>query len=596
VGLKIYNPVDDDGRFIPEVTHFTGLTVWEANPKIIAHLRKMGALVAEVALSHEYPHCWRCKNPTLFRATEQWFISMDKTGLRQRAIDAIQNEIAWIPAWGRDRMFNMVAHRPDWTISRQRVWGVPIVAFYCAGCETLLLEERLVEHVAAIMRDGRGADEWHARAAKDLLPPGTTCPKCGGAEFRKETDILDVWFDSGCSHAAVLETRPELRWPAEMYLEGSDQHRGWFHHSLLEAVGTRGSAPFRSCLTHGFVVDGEGRKMSKSVGNFITQEELIPKYGADVLRLWVASEDYSEDIRLSLEILNRLSDAYRRIRNTFRFLLGTLADFDPERDRVSYDQMDEIDRWALLRLGELIARVRRAYEEYQFHVVFHTTHNFCAVDLSALYLDIIKDRLYTRAPDDPSRRASQTVCFEMLTALARLLAPILSFTADEVWSYIPGRGKPESVHLVTFPEERGEWVNERMAAEWERLLEVRGEVSRALEAARKQGLIGKGIDGVVYVTSAPEEQWRPLLAGKGEALLATLFNVSAVSLAESPPMDSGVAYESQDIPGLALAVVPAQRLGWKKCERCWTWSAGVGADPKHPTLCERCLPVVLALP
>jgi isoleucyl-tRNA synthetase len=595
-GLKIYNPVDDDGRYIPEVELFARMTVWEANPKIVEHLRKIGALVAEVTLNHEYPHCWRCKNPTLFLATEQWFISLDKKGLRQRALEAVEREVAWIPAWGRDRIFNMIAHRPDWTISRQRVWGVPIVAFYCGACETLLVEERLVEYVAAIMHDGRGAEEWHARAAKDLLPPGTRCPKCGGEEFRKETDILDVWFDSGCSHAAVLETRPELRWPAEMYLEGSDQHRGWFHSSLLEAVGTRNRAPYQSVLTHGFVVDGEGRKMSKSQGNYVQQEELIPKYGAEVLRLWVASEDYAEDIRLSHEILNRLSDAYRRIRNTFRFLLGTLADFDPDRDRVSYDQMDEIDRWALLRLGELIARTRRAYEEYQFHVVFHTTHNFCAVDLSSLYLDIIKDRLYTRAPDDPSRRASQTVCFEMLTALARILAPILSFTTDEVWSYIPGRAKPESVHLVTLPEERGEWVNERMAADWERLLEVRGEVSRALESARKQGLIGKGIDAVVYVTSAPEEQWRPLLAGKGEALLATLFNVSAVKLAgTAPPAEGSVLYESQDIPGLALAVVPAQRLGWKKCERCWTWSPEVGADPRHPTLCERCLPVVLGL-
>src|SRR5262244_1508122 len=300
-----------------------------------------------------------------------------------------------------------------------------------------------------------------------------------------------------------------------MYLEGSDQHRGWFHSSLLEAVGTRNRAPYQSVLTHGFVVDGEGRKMSKSQGNYVTQEELIPKYGAEVLRLWVASEDYAEDIRLSHEILVRLSDAYRRIRNTFRFLLGTLADFDPESDRVSYDQMDEIDRWALLRLGELIARARRAYDEYQFHVVFHTAHNFCAVDLSALYLDIIKDRLYVSAPNDPKRRAAQTVCFEVLTALARLLAPILSFTAEEVWAHIPGGGKPESVHVVLFPEERGEWVDERLAAEWERLLEVRGEVSRALEAARKQGRIGKGVDAIVYLPSVPEEEWLPLLETKG---------------------------------------------------------------------------------
>ena len=593
-GLQIYNPVDDDGRFVPEVAHFAGMTVWDANPRIVEHLRQVGALVASVPLTHTYPHCWRCKNPTLFRATEQWFIALDKDGLRQRALDAIRNAVEWIPGWGEDRIFNMVAHRPEWVISRQRVWGVPIVAFYCAACNAVLVEERLVEHVAAIMRDGAGADEWYARDAKDLLPPGTSCPKCGGTSFRKETDILDVWFDSGCSHAAVLEKRPDLRWPAEMYLEGSDQHRGWFHSSLLEAVGTRDRPPYRSVLTHGFVVDGDGRKMSKSQGNYVTPDELIPKYGAEVLRLWVAAEDYSEDIRLSGEILNRLADAYRRIRNTCRFLLGSLADFDPERDRVSYDQMEELDRWALLRLAELIARVRRAYDEYQFHVVFHSAHNFCAVDLSALYLDIIKDRLYVSAPGDPRRRAAQTVCFEVLTALARLLAPILTFTADEVWSYIPGRGKPESVHLVTFPEERGEWADERLAAEWERLLEVRGEVSRALEAARQQGRIGKAVDAVVYVTSAPEEEWAPLLAAKGEALLATLFNVSGVRSRERAPAGAGIAYESQDIPGLALEVVPAQALGWRKCDRCWTWSPRVGEDASHPALCERCTPVVRA--
>jgi isoleucyl-tRNA synthetase len=593
-GLKVYNPVDDDGRFIAEVAHFAGLTVWEANPRIIDHLRAIGALVAEVSLQHTYPHCWRCKNPTLFRATEQWFIALDRHGLRQKALDAIRNEVRWIPGWGEERIYNMVAHRPEWVISRQRVWGVPIVAFYCDGCDALLLEEALVEHVAGIMRAGAGADEWYLREAAALLPAGTRCPRCGGERFRKESDILDVWFDSGCSHAAVLEQRPELHWPAEMYLEGSDQHRGWFHSSLLEAVGTRDRPPYRSVLTHGFVVDGDGRKMSKSVGNNVTPDELIPKYGAEVLRLWVAAEDSSEDIRLSNEILNRLADAYRRIRNTSRFLLGTLADFDPERDRRSYEQMDELDRWALLRLGDLIARVRKAYEDYQFHVVFHAIHNCCAVDLSALYVDIFKDRLYTSAPDDPRRRASQTVCFELLTALTRLMAPVLTFTADEVWSYIPGRGKPESVHLVLFPEERGEWTNERLAADWERLLEVRGEVSRALESARQQGKIGKGIDAVVFVPSAPVEQWGPLLEAKGEALLTTLFNVSGTRLGKASPAGA-VRYESQDIPGLVLEVAPAQALGWKKCERCWTFSPRVGEDPEHPALCERCTPIIRAL-
>ena len=594
-GLRIYNPVDDDGRFLPEIEHFAGQTVWEANPKIIEHLKSVGALVATAAVSHTYPHCWRCKNPTLFRATEQWFISLDRNGLREKTLDAIRNRIRWIPAWGEERIFNMIAHRPDWVLSRQRVWGVPIVAFYCRSCQGLLLDERVCQHVAGIFAAGRGIEEWYLRPESELVPPGTTCAGCGGHDFRRETDILDVWVDSGCSHAAVLETRPDLRWPAEMYLEGSDQHRGWFHSSLLEAVGTRGAPPYRSVLTHGFVVDGDGRKMSKSVGNYVTQEELLPKYGAEVLRLWVSAEDYTEDIRLSGEILNRLADAYRRIRNTCRFLLGSLADFDPDRDRISVAQMEELDRWALLRLGELISRVRKAYDEYQFHTVFHSIHNFCAVDLSALYLDIIKDRLYVSAPSDPRRRAAQTVCFEMLTALARLLAPVLSFTMDEVWGHIPGAGKPESVHLTTFPEERGEWMNERLAAEWDRLLEVRSEVSRALEAARKAGRIGKSVDAVLYVTDAPEEQWLPLLSGKGEGLLATLFNVSGVRVKAAPPAGAGLAYESTDIPGLSLVVAPAQSLGWKRCDRCWTWSARVGEDAAHPALCERCAPVVRAL-
>src|SRR5262249_19579931 len=335
--------------------------------------------------------------------------------------------------------------------------------------------------------------------------------------------------------------------------------------------GTRDAPPYRSVLTHGFVVDGEGRKMSKSQGNNITPEEIIPRFGAEVLRLWVAAEDHSEDIRLSDEILNRLADAYRRIRNTCRFLLGALADFDPELHRVSYDQIEELDRWALLRLGELIARVRRAYTDYQFHVVFHSVHNFCAVELSALYLDITKDRLYVSAANDPRRRAAQTVCFEMLTALARLTAPILTFTADEVWSYIPGRGKPESVHLVTFPEERGEWVDERLGGGGGRLLEGRGQGSRALEAARQPGRMGKGVDAVVCVASAPEEEGAPLLSAKGETLLTTLWNVSAVRLAERAPAGA-IAYESQDIPGLVLEVLPAVALGWRRCERCWTWS------------------------
>src|SRR5438309_1447768 len=484
LGLKIYNPVDDDGRFVAEVEHFAGLTVWDANPKIVAHLKKVGALVAEHPLTHTYPHCWRCKNPTLFRATEQWFISLDKGGLRERALRAIRSDVRWIPAWGEERIFNMVAHRPDWTISRQRVWGVPIVAFYCERCDTVLLEERIVEHVARIFREGGGADEWYARAARDLLPAGTRCAK----------------------------------------------------------------------------------------------------YGAEVLRLWVAAEDYTEDIRLSNEIMDRLADAYRRMRNTFRFLLGNLGDFDAARDRQAYAQLDEVDRWLLDRLARLVDRVRRAYEEYQSHIVFHSVHNFCAVDLSALYLDVIKDRLYTSAPDDPRRRAAQTACYDIFQALARLMAPILTFTAEEAWRYAPGP-RAESVHLERFPEVPLEWLDDTLKAEWDRLLEVRRAFAKARETGRAQKLIGSGLEARVRVQSAPEDL--PGLLGAKRALLPTLFIVSRVDLEGGG--GERVRYESQDIPGLVIGV---DRAPGEKCERCWTRSEEVGRDPAHPTLCARCVRVV----
>jgi len=585
LGLKIYNPVDDDGRFVGDVERFAGLTVWEANPRIVEFLRERGALVAEMPLTHTYPHCWRCKNPTLFRATEQWFVGLDQQGLRARTLEAIRRDVRWIPTWGEERIYNMVAHRPDWTISRQRVWGVPIVAFYCVGCEALLLEQVVAEHVAQLFGEGRGIEEWYLRSEAELLPPGTRCHRCGGAAFRKGTDTLDVWFDSGCSHAAVLETRPELRWPAELYLEGSDQHRGWFHSSLLEAVATRGAPPYKAVLTCGFVVDGEGRKMSKSVGNGVSPEELLPKYGAEVLRLWVAAEDYTEDIRLSSEILDRLADAYRRLRNTARFLLGNLGDFDPVRHRQPYGRLDEVDRWIFDRLARLIDRVQRAYEEYQFHTVFHAIHNFCAVDLSAQYLDIIKDRLYTSAADDPRRRAAQTACHDILSALLRLLAPILSFTAEEAWRHLPG-GRVESVHLERFPEVPLEWLDDTLAREWTRLLEVRREIAKALETARARGLIGSGLAAAVTVTQAPEDL--PELLARKRELLPTLLIVSQVSL-EPVGAPAVVQYESQEIPGLVIGVDHARGA---KCARCWMWSERVGADAEHPTLCERCVAVL----
>jgi isoleucyl-tRNA synthetase len=587
LGLKIYNPVDDDGRFVGEVEHVAGLTVWEANPKIVDLLRARGALVAEVALDHTYPHCWRCKNPTLFRATEQWFVALDEQNLRARTLDAIRRDVRWIPAWGEERIFNMIAHRPDWTLSRQRVWGVPIVAFYCSGCEALLLEQPVIEHVARIFGDGRGIEEWYLRGEAELLPPGTRCRQCGGSAFRKGTDTLDVWFDSGCSHAAVLETHPELRWPAELYLEGSDQHRGWFHSSLLEAMATRGAPPYKTVLTCGFVIDTEARKMSKSVGNVVSPDDLLPKYGAEILRLWVAAEDYTDDIRISSEILDRLADAYRRLRNTFRFLLGNLGDFDPTRDRQSSARLDEIDRWILDRLARLVARVRRAYEDYEFHTVFHSVHNFCAVDLSALYLDIIKDRLYTSRPDDPRRRAAQTTCFDVLGALTRLMAPILTFTCEEAWRYLPG-ARAESVHLEHFPEAPRDWLDDTLKRDWDRLLEVRREVAKALEAARAAKLIGSALEAAVRITHAPEDL--PALLRTKRELLPTLFIVSRVEL-ERSGASASVTYESQDIPGLIIGV---DRARGDKCERCWMRSERVGAHPEHPSLCERCVPVILA--
>jgi isoleucyl-tRNA synthetase len=586
LGLKIYNPVDDAGRFAADVEHFAGLTVWDANPKIIEHLKSVGMLIAQRPLDHTYPHCWRCKNPTLFRATEQWFIELNTHGFRARALEAIKRDVQWIPPWGEDRIYNMVAHRLEWVISRQRVWGVPIVAFYCTACETLVLEERVVEHVAAIFHQGRGGDEWYARSARELLPPGTRCASCGGESFRKESDILDVWFDSGCSHAAVLEVRPELRWPADLYLEGSDQHRGWFQSSLLESVGTRDAPPYRTVVTHGFFVDGEGRKMSKSLGNFITLDELLPKFGAEVLRLWVAAEDYTQDIRVSMEILDRLADAYRRMRNTFRFLLGNLGDFEPARDRQSYARLDEVDRWILDRLARLIGRARRAYDEYEFHTVFHSVHNFCAVDLSALYLDIIKDRLYTSRADDPRRRAAQTTCYDVFSTLARLMAPILTFTCEEAWRYLPG-ARAESVHLERFPEAAREWLDETLKRDWDRLLEVRREVAKALETARNGKLIGSGLEAAVRIMNAPEDL--PALLRAKRELLPTLFIVSRVAL-ERGGAGPSVTYEGQDIPGLVIGV---DRARGEKCERCWTRSEHVGENAAHPTLCERCVPVVV---
>ncbi|KRT69811.1 MAG: isoleucine tRNA synthetase [candidate division NC10 bacterium CSP1-5] len=574
-GLKVENPVDDEGRFLPTLPLFGGMRVWDANPKIVAELRRRGNLLAEGIVDHTYPHCWRCKNPTIFRATEQWFISMEKNGLRQRGLEEIR-KVKWIPPWGEERIYNMILTRPDWVISRQRAWGVPIAVFYCQACQYVLAEQHLMERVADLM-EREGADVWFLKSPQELLPPGTRCPHCGGTQFSKEDDILDVWFDSGVSQAAVLETRPDQHWPAEMYLEGSDQHRGWFHSSLLAAVGTRGRAPYKEVLTHGFVVDGEGRKMSKSLGNVIAPQEVMSSYGAEILRLWVAAEDYRDDVRLSTEILTRLVEGYRRIRNTCRYLLGNLYDFDPRQHLVPREALLEIDRFILHRLQKVAGRLLRAYEKYEFHILFHALHNFCAVDLSAFYLDVLKDRVYTSAATSPERRAAQTAMFLLLEGITRLMAPVLSFTADEVWSYLPRRGgEAGSVHLAEFPQVDETVLDEALGERWERLMGVRDEVLKVLEAARQRKLIGNALEAKVEILAG--HALLPFLRGYAKDL-PTIFIVSAVDLKPAPAGS----------PELSVVV---HRAPGKKCERCWVYRESVGQSAEYPTVCDRCVAVL----
>jgi isoleucyl-tRNA synthetase len=532
-----------------------------------------------VDIQHTYPHCWRCKQPIIFRSTEQWFISMEKNDLRKKALTSIDN-VTWIPAWGRDRIYGMVENRPDWCISRQRLWGVPITMFYCKECDSELMTREILDHVVGLVRE-HGADIWFEREAGDLMPTGTRCPKCGGRDFKKETNILDVWFDSGVSHAAVLEHRPNLSSPADMYLEGNDQHRGWFHSSLLESVGTRGRAPYLNVLTHGFVVDGEGKKMSKSVGNVIDSQTIIDEYGAEILRLWVAAEDYTEDIRISSEILKRLVEAYRRIRNTSRFILGNLYDFKPDTDKTPYEEMAEMDRWILHRLQEIIRRVREAYEQYQFHVVYYTLYNFCTVDLSSLYLDVLKDRLYTSKASSIARRSAQTAMTAVLETMVQLLAPILTFTAEEVWQALPAYpGKAESVHLTCFPEVNGAFLQAELAETWKTLIAVKGEVGKAIEAARQNKILGHSLDAAVVI-SAPEKL-RAILESHQEDLRALLI-VSDVRIVAEQAGDQ--AFSSPEIAGLSVSV---SRAPGEKCNRCWVYSETIGSSAEHPTLCKRC--------
>jgi len=604
VGLKyklpIISPVDKKGRFTGDVQFFKGMDVFSANKEIVKKLQREEMLLpVEEEIEHSYPHCWRCKKEVIFRATKQWFMKVDHLNLRERSISFANNQIDWIPAWGKKRMTNMLLFRPDWCLSRQRYWGVPIPVFYCANCGKELVNEEVLNRVEELVKK-EGIEGWFNRSVEEILPRDITCKECGGKQFIslekptkqskgsvhsvaerakgslrgfiKGEDILDVWFDSGISHYAVLEDSGDLTYPADLYLEGSDQHRGWFQSSLLTGVALKGSSPFKAVLTHGFVVDGEGKKMSKSLGNVISPQEIIQENGADILRLWVASADYNEDIKLSSSILDTTVQSYRRIRNTLRFLLSNLFDFDHQKNRIEYSKLMEIDKWALGESEILLKEVTAAYEEFQFYKVCQLLQNFCAIKMSALYLDILKDRLYTFAKDSSERRAAQTVLYQILLTLTKIIAPILCFTAEEVWRYIPGI-KEESVHLCSWPKLEKK-VDKQLKEKWDRLFEIRNKVCERLEEKRIEKEIGSPLEAKVVLKVGNENLRNFLLESKKD--LPSIFVVSQTEVKEG----------KED-----LEIIIEHAKG-NKCARCWNYSESVGKDKRYPDLCERCVKVL----
>jgi isoleucyl-tRNA synthetase len=565
-GLDVYSPVNEHGKLTNDIPFFAGMNVFQANPAIVEKLKELGLLLFSEEIEHSYPYCWRCKRPVIFRATEQWFVSMDKNRLRQRALEEV-DRVTWIPAWGKERIYNMLLVRPDWCISRQRSWGVPITIFYCDRCREPYYNHETFRRITDEVRK-HGADIWFEKDASYFLPGDARCP-CGNTTFSQEEDILDVWFDSGSSFAAVLKKRHELRFPADMYLEGSDQHRGWFHSSLLVSVANDGVAPYRSVLTHGFLLAGKGMKMSKSLGNTIAPSDIIDKYGAEILRLWVTYEDYRDDIRVSKEIIDRVVENYRRIRNTFRFLHANIDEnFNPETDQVPYAQLSSLDRWLLSRLQRLIEKVRDGYDTYAFHTIYHAIHNFCAVDLSALYLDIIKDRMYVEKKHSVKRRASQTVVLEALMSLLRLAAPILSFTTEEMWSYVRPLVSEDSVHLSAFPKVNPALVDVPLEEKWEAVWRIREMANKKIEEKRVEKVIGHPLDAKVMIT-APDDEYE-ILCKLGEEL-KEVFIASQVEVARGATLE--------------VTVLRAEGL---KCERCWQYATDVETTGEFPNLCKRC--------
>ncbi len=582
-GIDIYCPVDEAGKIFEGLPEYLGKRVFDANAPIIELLKARGTLMGPAGtIQHSYPHCWRCHNPIIFRAAEQWFINMDHRELRSRALEEIK-KTRWVPAWGEDRISNMIAERPDWCISRQRVWGVPITVFHCVDCHKPIMDADLASHALELFRK-EGADAWYAHSEAELLPPDAKCPLCGGHNLRRETDILDVWFDSGSSHFAVLGHRPDLPWPSDIYLEAGDQYRGWFHSSLLVALGTNGAAPYRQVLTHGWVLDAQGRAMSKSLGNVIEPQEVIKTHGAEVLRLWAASVEFGDDVSISAEMLTRLSEAYRKLRNTFRYCLGNLYDFDPEKDCVEAGQFEEIDAWALARTAELLERAQAAFDEYAFHKVYRGVYDYATVHLSAFYFDIIKDRLYTAPPKSVRRRAAQTTLYRIADALVRLVSPLMVFTADEVWTHLPApKLREKSVHMARFISPsilRGQILplHAQRLENWPRLIGLREEVLKALETARQEKFIGGSLEARVVL--AVEGDLLPLVTEYRE-LLRYLFIVSQVEVLER-------VVEGATATGLAGLSVKIEKASGQKCDRCWNYSEEVGKDPQYPTVCERC--------
>ncbi len=577
--LPIYSPVDNDGRFEPNIEYFGGMKTDEANPKIINTLKSKGMLIKEETITHSYPHCWRCKSPIIFRSTEQWFISIDKNGLRKKALKEIDNT-KWIPTWGRNRIYSMMEMRPDWCISRQRAWGVPIALFKCKKCGRVQYSKELIDIVAEKM-EKEGADVWFEKNPEDFLPKGYSC-ECGSNEFEKENDILDVWFDSGVSHAAVLERRKELKWPADMYLEGSDQHRGWFHSSLLESVGTRNRAPYKSVLTHGFVVDSKGRKMSKSLGNVISPDKIIKKYGAELLRLWASATDYKDDVRLSDEIMKRLVDNYRKIRNTIRFLLGNLKGFSKEK-AIDYNKLEEIDKWVLAEAELLKEKLSKAYEEYEFHIIYRNMTNFCITVLSSFYLDVLKDRLYCEKENSIKRLSAQTAMSELLKIIVFYIAPILSFTAEEAYSYMGGA--KESVHMEEFIPLKEQYKNDKLVKKWKVLRTLKEVTDKTLELARAKKLIGNSLEADIYL-EIEDHNFKNVLSSIKKEELADICIVSHLEIGK---VDEWIESYYDEERKIAVYVVKARGT---KCERCWKFDKSVGQNETSENICKRCYNVI----